>query len=187
MYTKFINDRQVFSTCKTIQTNDGIWISNPSEEQILAAGWEEYIPPVIEPLPLTEPDYTDVIDAVRRMFSTELDTLSDEDALSVAALYPTWSSKLGENANVGERLWYNEKLYKVVQAHTIQSDWTPDVSASLFTQVSIEEWPEFIQPTGSQDAYNTGDKITFEGEHYICLIDNCVWSPNSYPTAWEKQ
>ena len=38
MYTKTINGRQVFDTCKTIQTNDGVWISNPTEEQILAAG-----------------------------------------------------------------------------------------------------------------------------------------------------
>lgn len=50
-----------------------------------------------------------------------------------------------------------------------------------------EEWPDFTQPTGSHDAYKAGDKITFNGEHYICKMDGCVWSPTDYPTGWEKQ
>lgn len=49
-----------------------------------------------------------------------------------------------------------------------------------------EEWPEYVQPTGAHNAYNTGDKITFNGNHYICQMDGCVWSPAEYPTAWRK-
>ena len=49
-----------------------------------------------------------------------------------------------------------------------------------------EEYPEFVQPTGAHDAYNTGRKITFNGEKYICKIDGCVWDPITYPAAWEK-
>lgn len=51
----------------------------------------------------------------------------------------------------------------------------------------VEEWPEFVQPTGAHDAYNTGDKITFKGEHYTCQMDGCVWSPEAYPHAWKKE
>lgn len=50
----------------------------------------------------------------------------------------------------------------------------------------IEEYPEFIQPTGSHDAYKNGDKITFNNKKYICKMDNCVWSPETYPGAWEE-
>ena len=49
-----------------------------------------------------------------------------------------------------------------------------------------EEYPEYVQPTGAHDAYKTGDKITFNGEKYICKIDGCVWDPITYPAAWEK-
>ncbi len=49
-----------------------------------------------------------------------------------------------------------------------------------------EEYPEYVQPTGSHDAYKIGDKITFNGEKYICKIDGCVWDPITYPAAWEK-
>lgn len=48
-----------------------------------------------------------------------------------------------------------------------------------------EEWPEYVQPTGAHDAYNTGDKITYNGQHYICKMDGCVWNPSDYPAGWE--
>lgn len=49
-----------------------------------------------------------------------------------------------------------------------------------------EEYPEFVQPTGAHDAYNTGRKVTFNGEKYICKMNGCVWDPITYPAAWEK-
>ena len=49
-----------------------------------------------------------------------------------------------------------------------------------------EEYPEYKQPTGAHDAYKIGDKITFEGNKYVCQMDNCVWSPTEYPAGWKK-
>ena len=183
-YTKTINGQQKFSDCRTIELN-GVWISNPSAEQIAEAGWVEYIPPEVIPTPQTEPDYEQVMQAVKNMLSTSVENLSDEEALQVAALYPTWASKAGEQVNVGERYWYDGNLYKVIQAHTIQEDWTPDVSTSLFTEVSIEEWPDWIQPTGAQDAYMTGDKVTHNDKHWVSDVDNNVWEPSVY--GWTEQ
>lgn len=48
-----------------------------------------------------------------------------------------------------------------------------------------EEYPLFVQPTGTHDAYNTGDKVTFNDKRYECVIDNCVWSPEAYPQGWQ--
>lgn len=194
MYYKIINGRYVFSNCKTIQlTNDyqelglviGQYISNPSVEMIEAEGWMEYIPPEVVPTPQTEPDYGQIIEAVKNMLSSSVESLTDEEALQVSALYPTWVSKVGTQINVNERLWYDGKLYKVIQQHIAQDDWTPDVSTSLFTEVSIAEWPEWIQPTGSHDAYMSGDKITYNGMHYVSLIDYNIYSPSDYPQGWE--
>ena len=50
-----------------------------------------------------------------------------------------------------------------------------------------DEWPEFVQPTGAGTAYQVGDKITFRGEKYICVLAHCVWSPADYPAGWKKQ
>lgn len=49
-----------------------------------------------------------------------------------------------------------------------------------------EEYPEYKQPTGAHDSYKIGDKITFEEKKYKCVLDNCVWSPAEYPSAWEE-
>lgn len=51
---------------------------------------------------------------------------------------------------------------------------------------ATEEYQEFKQPTGAHDTYNIGDKIIFNNKKYICKLDNCVWSPETYPQAWEE-
>jgi hypothetical protein len=110
---------------------------------------------------------------------------SDEDALESIELFPKWEA--GIAVATGERYQYNGKLYKVIQAHTTQADWEPQDTPALWTEVSLDEWPEWKQPTGAQDAYNTGDKVTFEGAHYVSLIDGNIWSPTAYPAGWERQ
>lgn len=112
--------------------------------------------------------------------------LTDEQALSAVAIYPKFEAGLA--VKVGERYRdSNGQLYKVVQAHTTQADWQPSTAPALFTKISLDEWPLFVQPTGAQDVYNTGDKVTFEGQHYISAIDNNSWSPVSYPEGWALQ
>ena len=111
--------------------------------------------------------------------------LPDEDALQAVELFPQWVT--GHAYAVDERLQYKNVLYRVVQAHTSQADWTPDKTPALFVVVSLDEWPEFVQPTGAHDAYKKGDKITFNGKHYISLIDANVYSPTAYPAGWQEQ
>ena len=53
-------------------------------------------------------------------------------------------------------------------------------------QTPVEEYPAYIQPTGAHDSYNTGDKVLFNGKKYTCKMDNCVWSPETYPAGWEE-
>lgn len=183
MYHKFINDREVFSECKTLHTSEG-WISNPTPEQIAADGWEVYVPPVVPPTPQSEPDMEMIVEAVKKMLSTGAEQLSDEDALEVAALYPSWASVLGKPVEAGERIWYDGNLYKVIQAHTTQEDWTPDKAVSLFTKVSLEEIPEWVQPTGARDAYMKGDKVKFQGETWESNVDNNTWQPGVY--GWDR-
>lgn len=54
------------------------------------------------------------------------------------------------------------------------------------TTEPADEYPEFVQPTGAHDAYQVGDKVTYKGKKYICKLENCVWSPDTYPQGWEE-
>ena len=129
--------------------------------------------------------YTERARALRPYIEKASISLTDEDALQAVELFPQWVT--GHAYVVDERLQYNGVLYRVVQAHTSQADWTPDITPALFVVVSLDEWPDFVQPTGAHDAYNKGDKVTFEGKHYISLIDGNVYSPSAYPAGWQEQ
>ena len=129
--------------------------------------------------------YTERARALRPYIEKASISLTDEDALQAVELFPQWV--VGHDYVVGERLQYNGVLYRVVQAHTSQADWTPDITPALFVVVSLDEWPEFVQPTGVHDSYNKGDKVTFNGKHYISLIDGNVYSPAAYPAGWQEQ
>lgn len=128
---------------------------------------------------------------LRRLIESMAENLDDETAEENVNVFPKWQE--GVLYEVGYKVRYNDVLYKVIQEHTSQSDWTPDVAVSLFARNHSqpdeggeeEEFPEYVQPT-AENPYMTGDKVTFNGEHYICLIDNCVWSPTDYPQGWEK-
>ena len=110
-------------------------------------------------------------------------TLTDEQGLELITLFEPWRTDL--TYAVGDRVRHGDKLYKCVQAHTAQDNWTPDATPALWTPISVEEYPLWVQPTGAQDAYMTGDKVTFEGKRYISVIDNNTWSPTAYPQGWK--
>lgn len=77
---------------------------------------------------------------------------------------------------------YSEQLYRCLQAHTSQADWTPDKAVSLWTRIAdpAEEWPEWAQPIGAHDAYQTGDKVSHNGKHWTSDTDGNVWEPGVY-------
>lgn len=111
--------------------------------------------------------------------------LDDADALKVPNLYPKWQP--GVKYTAGNRVRYREILYSILQGHTSQDNWAPDVAPSLFAKVLIPDpnvIPEWEQPD-STNAYMTGDKVLYNGTVYESIIDNNVWSPDAYPAGWK--
>lgn len=109
---------------------------------------------------------------------------TDEMSLQVPNLYPVW--KVEVNYAVGDRVLYENVLYKVLQDHTSQKTWTPDASASLFAKILIPDEdiiPEWEQPD-STNTYKTGDKVTHNGKTWVSIIDNNSWEPGVY--GWEE-
>ena len=110
-------------------------------------------------------------------------TLDDETALTGVELFPTWV--VGKAYAVSDRAQYNGTLYKCIQAHTSQDDWTPDATPALWKTVSVDEYPEWVQPAGAHDAYNIGDKVTYNGQHYVCTSNGNVYAPDVY--GWQLE
>ena len=105
-------------------------------------------------------------------------SLSDETALTGVELLPPWS--VGKSYATGDRVQHEGTLYKCVQGHTSQADWTPPATPALWTAVSIDEYPAWVQPTGAHDAYSKGDKVTHSGKHWASDVDNNTWEPGVY-------
>lgn len=137
---------------------------------------------------MTKTELTAAVNARLAETSAALSKLDDETALDVTALFPAWA--VGKAYAVDERIRYGEKLYRCVQAHTSQDNWTPDATPALWAEVAKPgEIPVWKQPTGAQDAYNKGDKVhypTINDPVYESLIDANVYSPEAYPAGWKK-
>ena len=112
-------------------------------------------------------------------------SLPDDDAYDVPNLFKHWKPDIALEKD--ERVCYEDKLYRVVQAHTTQIGWIPSFTPALFTEVPKPgEIPVWKQPSGAQDAYMTGDKVhypTASDPVYISTADNNVWAPDVY--GWE--
>ena len=113
---------------------------------------------------------------------------TDEEALKVKALYPDWEDMAeGSTLAVGQRVNYNDILYNVIQEHQKQLAWNPVEAPSVFAKVLIPDEnviPEWEQPD-STNPYKTGDKVSYNGNAYVSLIDGNVWNPEEYPQGWE--
>jgi hypothetical protein len=133
-------------------------------------------------------DYAEYEDPAQAALDTVLEILTDDQAQTVPDAFRAWVA--GVAYAVGYRVRYDGVLYKCVQAHTSQSDWTPDATPALWTRIGEPgEIPVWVQPTGSQDAYSKGDKVhypTIEDPVYESTIDGNVWSPADYPAGWTE-
>lgn len=124
---------------------------------------------------------------LRKLIELAAQSLEVEEALEGVDLFPAWDSN-GVQYEAGKKVRYNGELYTVLQDHTSQDNWTPELAASLFARVlpgqdgtDIDEW---VQPD-STNPYKKGDRVLFEGHIYESLIDGNIWSPTGYPAGWQ--
>ena len=129
---------------------------------------------------------------LRKALQMYAQTLTDEQAMEIATVYPAY--EVGRAYSADEMFTYgindvgDPQLYRVVQAHTSQEDWKPDITPSLYTAIGLnpQGYPKWSRPTGAHDAYNIGDIVDYNGTLYKSLIDGNVYSPEEYPAGWEE-
>lgn len=125
----------------------------------------------------------DYIAAMARMARDQAQQITDDSkALEMQQLYPEWRS--GKTYQTGYKVNYNGILYKCLQSHSSQADWTPDATSGLWARVLIPDpsvIPEWEQPE-STNGYSNGDKVTHNGKTWESLTDNNVWEPGAVGT-----
>lgn len=156
-------DDTAIETSHSLPWSDSVTMSALEESLWALPAFEEYV------------DKGEILDEV-------LDILTDEQAETVPQLFHEWAIRV--DYAVGKRVRYNGKLYRCVQAHTSQEGWEPPNTPALWVRTAPEgEIPEWIQPTGAQDAYNTGDKVKHNSKTWQSTVDSNVWEPGVYGWA----
>lgn len=151
------------------QTHDWV-LSMPLDLGITFAEAEEWVKGL--------PEFAEVEDERSEIISEILPLLTDEQAEQVPQAFPEWES--GVAYAVGDRRRYDGRLYRCVQAHTSQEGWEPDKTPALWVRTSADPIPEWVQPTGAHDAYNTGDKVRHNARVWESLVDANVYEPGVY-------
>ena len=120
---------------------------------------------------------------LRALIVRAAQSLADDDAYYCPEFFAPW--KANTQYKLGDRIQYGGKLYKVVQAHTSQADWTPDITPALYTEVPEPGTiPEWRQPTGAQDAYMIGDKVRHNEKVWESIMDYNVYEPGVF--GWDE-
>lgn len=129
----------------------------------------------------------------RKAVQMFVNSLDETSAMEIATVFEAWSGngvsyKLNHYVTYGINGVGDPQIYKVIQEHISQPDWTPDTANSLFKAIGVSPsgYPEWSQPVGAEDAYNNGDIVSYNGQLYKSIIDGNVWSPDIYPQGWEK-
>ena len=130
--------------------------------------------------PLTESEVSCLI------IAQQINALSVDDntALRMVEFYPEW--EVDTDYAAGFKVQRGGALYKCLQAHTSQADWSPDMAPSLWAKVLIPDAdviPKWEQPD-STNPYMAGDTVTHNGKTWVSDIDNNVWMPGVY--GWSE-
>lgn len=127
-----------------------------------------------------------------QLFLGTLDAdIDTENILAVASVFPKYevgkAYKEKDVFSYGENSVGDAQLYQVLQNHTSAEEWSPEKAPSLYKKIGVTKdgYPEWVQPLGASDAYNTGDVVSYNGTLYKSVIDGNVWSPTNYPQGWE--
>lgn len=169
---------------------DGDWIYDPIPRQKDADNLYDVVNSLL--FGEGEMNRLQAAEQLRRALQLFAASLTDEQAMEVAAVYDPWA--VDKTYAAGEFLTYgvngvgDPQLYKVAQAHTAQADWTPDVTPALYMPIGLDAagYPVWSQPTGAHDAYNTGDVVNYNGTLYQSLIDGNTTIPGSDDRYWAK-
>lgn len=128
--------------------------------------------------------YLDAARRIRTVMDAAGAMLTDEQALQVTQLYPPWDASAAYTAD--QRVRYADTLYKCLQAHTAQADWTPSAAPSLWAKVLTDPAGAILpwEQPDSTNPYARGDKVTHNGKTWISTVDSNVWEPGVY--GWQE-
>ena len=111
--------------------------------------------------------------------------LTDEDKVELEEMARNNAKAINDYAPIEERL---EEAFRRIEAleNKVKELEGTETDEPVEGEEIVEEYPEYVKPTGGHDAHMKGYKATYKGKKFISLIDNNVWTPDEYPQGWKE-
>lgn len=122
-------------------------IINPSEELILADGWEVYEPPVAEPQPY-RPSENELLQELMKQDFNARTTTSNEDALHYMLIVYPHDHYVGKSLKAGQLVVYHDRIFRVRQdiAVVLEDQYPSMDTAALYEVIEKEHTGEADDP-----------------------------------------
>lgn len=171
----YIKDGIIRDGSRIIIVADGYQTINPTEEMILADGWEKYTPETPDPVE-PEPTVDDQIKELILEQYNEKTDISDDEAMKRPLLVYAWSTYINKSLKTGQIISYDEKLWRVRQdISVVLENQEPSLAtAALYEVIEIQPTGTIDDPipyTPSMEIFN-GKYYTQNDVKYLCIRDS---------------
>lgn len=113
-------------------------------------------------------------------------SMSDEEVASIEVFIQEW--EVGKSYKIGDVVRYKGGVWRALSNSIAQEIYPPDNYTAGWKRIGEPDesgiYP-YSQPLGATDAYQVGDKISYNGHIYECILANNVWAPDAYPPGWK--
>ena len=156
---KYIKNSVIRKAAHIVIREAGRIILKPTEEQILADGWVEYIEP---PKPEYKKAPIAIVEELVIKQWNDRTNINNEEALDYMMIVYDWDKFIGQVVQVGKIVAYRDKLWRVRQEHTVMGHYPPSLeTSSLYEIIEKEHSGELDDPI----PYNPPMEI-FNGKYY---------------------
>ena len=114
----------------------------------------------------------------RKLLEKAVQSLDDSTALRMREFHPEWAA--GVDYTAGYKVQHGGRLWRCLQAHTSQADWTPETAPALWTEICETHAGALSDPIpySGNMALEAGKYYSQDGAVYLCTRDtvNPVYS-----------
>lgn len=171
----YIKDGKIRDGSRIVIRKDGFQVISPTDEMILADGWEPYIPPEVGPVK-SEPTIEEQLkELILEQYNSRTD-ITDEEALKRPLLVYAWDTYIGRSLTAGHIVSYDNTLYRVRQdISAVLADQYPSLdTAALYEAIEVEASGTADDPIAyvpPMEIFN-GKYYTQGGVLYLCTRDS---------------
>ncbi|MBQ7887115.1 MAG: hypothetical protein IJ313_09515 [Clostridia bacterium] len=118
--------------------------------------------------------------------------ITDAELLSIQPALEGRAWQVGLSVFVGDVYTYSGCLWRCIQSHTAQQNWTPDMLPALWRKVEVIH-EDAVRVWAAGIDYVTSDEVAYpdaDGNLFVCQMahtSQAGWEPPNAPALWQAK